>query len=971
MQILTHAKNMFKGLSNIVEIDLSEFDSSKVTNMAHMFNGCSGFEKIKFGEMQTSQVQNMEYLFCGCKKLESLDLSKFSTSNVKSMAYMFSNTKKLKSLDISNFDTSKVETIENMFSNCDNLHYLNIEKFKIEDPVNKDNAFEGKNDFLKICITNEATINYLIDLSDRDKIICHETCLDQNKKYFDKTNMKCVDKCDKRLYIYDIFCYDKCPEATTEQQVEECSFKKCKTKNICVDSDVVNNECYESCQYCTSTGTKEENNCKECKQGYKFLDDTESIKNNCYQICPIYYYFDENSQYNCIEKCSEKYSKTILPKMKCIEKCSKDNKYKYEFNDLCLDNCPEGTIYNTTSEICEVIKTDNDELNSNDVIAVNLQESITGGSFNNIIENIIKEEKDYTISNEKTLYQITTSDNQKNKSNNVSTIDFGDCEETLKRIYDIDMSIPLIIFKVDYFNPETLIPIIGYEVYHPLNKSKLNLSYCNNTVNLNIPVQIDENKIYKYDPNSDYYVDQCSSYTSDNGTDILLSDRQKEYSENNLSLCEANCDFQGYETNSKQSICNCKIKNNIEYKTDISNNPNALSQPFNTSETDLGYTNVFACTKNLFTVNGILKNMSSYILIISLLFFVATSLFFRRRGYHILVNHMNNIINEKMKFQTHLSKNNHRRNDSNKLSKFKNNEKFNFPPKKISKRQKSIYSLNSNKKLKDQKSISKLKGNISKKEYSVKIVDSSLRKINENDNNDNIDTHDFPSCEMNLFNYSEAISYDKRTYFQYYISLIKTKQPVLFAFCPNDDYNSRLIKIGIFILSFNIHYATNFAYFLNEKIIHEIFEKNGKYDIIFFLPYIIITFIISHALTIIIKLILLSDSNIIELKRHKNLMQAQNSLSSIRRKLIIKYIIFYIIGILFHLFFWLALSSFSTMYTNTQVFVLENALIAYGISLIYPFIFNIIPCVLRICSLKGEEKSHSIMFNISKVLQVL
>ena len=298
------------------------------------------------------------------------------------------------------------------------------------------------------------------------------------------------------------------------------------TKNICVDSDVVNNECYESCQYCTSTGTKEENNCKECKQGYKFLDDTESIKNNCYQICPIYYYFDENSQYNCIEKCSDKYSKTILPKMKCIEKCSKDNKYKYEFNDLCLDNCPEGTIYNTTSEICEVIKTDNDKLNYNDVIAVNLQESITDGSFNNIIENIIKEEKDYTISNEKTLYQITTSDNQKNKSNNVSTIDFGDCEETLKRIYDIDMSIPLIIFKVDYFNPETLIPIIGYEVYHPLNKSKLNLSYCNNTVNLNIPVQIDENAIYKYDQNNDYYVDQCSSYTSDNGTDILLSDRQ-------------------------------------------------------------------------------------------------------------------------------------------------------------------------------------------------------------------------------------------------------------------------------------------------------------------------------------------------------------------------------------------------------------------------------------------------------------
>ena len=91
------------------------------------------------------------------------------------------------------------------------------------------------------------------------------------------------------------------------------------------------------------------------------------------------------------------------------------------------------------------------------------------------------------------------------------------------------------------------------------------------------------------------------------------------------------------------------MKKNIEYISNISNNPNVLSQDFKVSESDLGYTNVFACTKNLFTVNGILKNMSSYIIIVSLLYFVATSFFFRRRGYRILVNHMNDIINYKMK----------------------------------------------------------------------------------------------------------------------------------------------------------------------------------------------------------------------------------------------------------------------------------------------------------------------------------
>ena len=325
--------------------------------------------------------------------------------------------------------------------------------------------------------------------------------------------------------------------------------------------------------------------------------------------------------------------------------------------------------------------------------------------------------------------------------------------------------------------------------------------------------------------------------------------------------------------------------------------------------------------------------MSSYILIISLLFFTATSFLFKRRGYHIIVNHMNNIINEKMNYQSHNK--NLKINDSLKLSKYKNDEKINFPPKKSDNKQANIIS-GKNSKIK----ISKSMRNKRKKESAkVKIVGDSAKKINESDN---IKINSLPDCELNSFNYLKAISYDKRTLFQYYISLLKAKQPILFAFFPNNDYNSRLIKIGIFILFFNIHYATNFVYFMNEKIIHKIFEDSGKYDIIYFLPYIVITFIISHIITIIIKIIFLSDSNIIELKKQKQLKHAQEEISKVRRKLIIKYIIFFIIGILFHLFFWIALSSFSTMYANTQVFVLENALLAFAISLIYPFIFNLI-----------------------------
>ena len=925
----------------------------------------------------------------------------FNTLNVNNMSSMFSGAKKLKILNISNFVTSNCLSINNMFAGCDELQYLDISKFSLNMIENEVNAFPFNNKFFKYCsIYSILFIDYWLYIKKR--IICSDTCMNENNIYIDKNNYKCVRTCGNDSYEYDVFCNKIIEQSIiiNSNTVHEHNSNKCEDEDIiCQEKnregyyfdikDRDYKECYKNCKYCYGPGNEENNNCKECKSGFKFLDDNESKEKNCYQNCPFYYYFNKiNNIYTCTEKCPDAYSKIILSKRKCIDECR--DVYKIENNGFCINKCPKGTIYNNTEKICEIINTENGTLNKNDIIIKSLQESITSGSFSNIINDVIGEGNDFTISNENALYQITSSDNQKiYKNNNFSTIDFGECEETLKGIYGIDDKIPLTIFKVEYSNNDSLIPIIGYEVYHPINNSKLELSYCNNSINLNIPVQIDENKIYQYDPNSDYYVDQCSSYTSDNGTDILLYDRKKEYNEQNLSLCEANCHYQGYEMATKQSKCECQMKNNLEYQSELSNNHNSLSQDFNISENDLGYTNVFACTKNLFTADGILKNMSSYILIISFLFFALSSLIFRRRGYRILVNQMDNIINEKMMFQT--QKNTIRNNVSNKSSKHKhkeNKETINFPPKKLHKDKTNIISVNNNSSMKqisnfenklalnkDNDKIPKIKRkkSLSKKFKNKKMsikkkFSSSSKKL---DTNENIDSYYFHDCEMNSFNYFEAVSYDKRTCCEYYMSLIKAKQPILFAFCPNDDYNSRIIKIGIFVLSFNIHYATNFVYFLNEKIIHKIFEDKGKYDIMFFLPYIAIAFIISHFITIIIKLIFLSDSNIIELKKHKNIMEAQDAISTIRRNLTIKYIIFFLLGIAFHLIFWFSLSSFSNMYRNTQVFVLENALIAFGISCIYPIIFNILPSIFRVCSLSGDEKNHNIIYSISKFLQMI
>ena len=214
-----------------------------------------------------------------------------------------------------------------------------------------------------------------------------------------------------------------------------------------------------------------------------------------------------------------------------------------------------------------------------------------------------------------------------------------------------------------------------------------------------------------------------------------------------------------------------------------------------------------------------------------------------------------------------------------------------------------------------------------------------------------------------------ALEYDKRTFSQYYISLIKTKHPIISSFIPIKDYNTMIIKLCLFFLSFSIYYLVN-AFFFNESTIHQIYEDGGSYNLGYFLPQIILSFIISHFFNTLLRYTFLSERNIMEIKK-KNKEDISNEVQNVKRKIIIKYIIFFAAGILFLLFFWYYLSSFGAVYQNSQVFLINNTFICFGISLLYPFIINIIPGILRIYSLSDKNINREKWYNISKFLQII
>ena len=571
---------------------------------------------------------------------------------------------------------------------------------------------------------------------------------------------------------------------------------------------------------------------------------------------------------------------------------------------------------------------------------------------------------------------MTTSDSQKNNSNkNISSIDLGDCEDKLKEVYKINASLPLIIFKVDYYSTDTLIPIIGYEIYHPINKSKLDLKYCEEIlIKLNIPVNIDESKLFRYDPNSEYYTDNCFSYTTEDGTDITLNDRKKEYSNNNLALCENNCNYTGYNKENKQSSCDCNIKNKMDTITEIIENPNKLSNDFDSdgSGSSSGSSNIISikCTKALFSKEGLKNNISSYILLIFIGHFLVSILLFIKCGYRLLINRIEKILKENEKADKRnktqepliLPTEGIKKKSKKNLGKKTNN----FPPKK--------YNINVIKNSNHQKQNNK------NKSKSIKMAAPSMankninnvRKINKkrknlgrilnnknNNNKKNLSTIIksktqvklvYNDYELNSFDYRNAVLGDKRTCCDYYLSLLKRKHPLIFSFCPINDYNSMIIKTCIFSLSFSIYYAINFAFF-DDSIMHKIYEVGGKYDVVFFISKITISFFASYYITVIIKLIFLSERNILHIRNQLTLSQANYAADKEKKNLVIKYTIFFIGGLIFLVFFWMLLSSFGAVYQNTQMFIFKNALISFAMSLCYPFFINIFPCLFRMCSL--------------------
>ena len=806
-------------------------------------------------------------------------------------------------------------------------------------------------------------------------------CNDQNAKTIAECDSKC-SKCNKESSDLNqcISCNNK-NEFYVKYNEMINQYKTCYSKDSKFEGlylNLINNDfepCFPKCKKCSELGTEDNNLCEECISGYHFNSEV-STKNNCYEECQFYYYIDNSNNYQCSkkEKCPPSY-KLISSKKKCVQNCNEDSIYTCEYQDECLQICPGKETYQE-----ETIKNSEFFTNSNDIstdIDINLDNFLIlfrNGSFNDMIEHIFTEREELTFKDGDIIFQLTSSEIQNNNipTKNNSVIKLGACEDKLKENYGINPNDSLLIFKADIPKAGLLSSAVEYEVYHPVTREILNMSYCQGiTIEVHLSASINPKEIYKYNSESDYYNDICFSSDNKNGIDITINDRREEFIYNNLSICEPTCKLMGYINETQEAICECNIKKQLSMISELYFNKKQFFKDLTKIKSLFNF-KVMKCYKYIFSKKSISEiNFGNYICIPIIFLFLLFSFIFFIKGFSKLKLQILALFNKLEKIDKIESKPKEK-NEKNFLKRISADSKGKNIKKKLNKNNSQKKALK-NSDLENKKKIQFIQSSVRSESKLMQLNSNKTPKSSKFQNNltikDNqkLEIKEYTDSEINSFSYDEALQKDKRTFIQYYFSLLRTKHEIIFTFYPNIDYNSIYIKISLLLFIICLYYTINTSFY-NDKAIHQIYENKGIFDFIYRLPRIIYSTLITSFIKIFIRLLSLSENDIIKIKKKKTIINRKSTKSKFFHFLKCKFVFFYIIGLLFLLIFWVYLTTFCFVYKNTQYYVIKDASISFCLSLIYPIFYNILPGIFRIPSLKSKNRKY--LYIVSKLLQL-
>ena len=408
--------------------------------------------------------------------------------------------------------------------------------------------------------------------------------------------------------------------------------------------------CFEYCVTCKKIGiTISEQNCETCLDfyNYNYYNDSQ----NCVEEG---YFIDKDI--NQKVKCSSTNSKYYIDRKKGKRICFKyeyDCPPNYPYLNISTNECQSCTYYELLNNLCEFLEYNNTQIYNiikNDVIFT--YPSINGENL------IIKGKENY-------IFQLITAKNEIDTINgyykneyNLSVIILNECETKLKKINNIDNNLPLIFLKFEKLTNIAAEKNVQYEVYETISKEKLDLSVCQNTsIDLYVPIFLSQKAQNLYinlkkqgynlfNINDSFYLDICTKFKSENGTDVILIDRKKDYYTNE-GTCQADCQYSEYISETKYLKCECYVTHNEINTVDMDKFNGKVF--FGSFYEVLKYSNykVLKCYKLVFNISVISKNYGSIIVIVYFGFYLLFLFLFIIKGlYSFKINIMKKILKQ-------------------------------------------------------------------------------------------------------------------------------------------------------------------------------------------------------------------------------------------------------------------------------------------------------------------------------------
>ena len=626
-------------------------------------------------------------------------------------------------------------------------------------------------------------------------------------------------------------------------------------------------------------------------------------------------------------------------------------------------------------------------------------------SYNKIKDELIKtfppDGQSITIdTDEDSFFQVTNTKNEEDllikNTGNTTIIELGYCEINVKEYNDIPLNSSLILLKYENKANSTSEKNIQYEIYDPNTYEKLDLSVCEDDINIYIPITLQQesqilfNEVKKQDYdllnlNGKFYKDVCTPFTSDKNTDILLNDRINYYYSKIVKevTCPQNCNLLLYMEQNNYLKCQCEI-NNEDINTDNSVNLNKYSNFDYLFINDYKYRSykTMKCV-NLVFDNKIFRKNAGGILV--LLFFIAHLAFMGLYIYQnmspikaciseIIDNKKNNNLNS---FDIHKVK---KRRIENKHTENECTNKAN-PPKNGDLDNNDIEVVKYNKNKDDKVEIHSIKSNdiikpkLSQKYETENILNTNLKiEIEENaEKKEETNPQETPKLEhyqLYKLDFSEAILLDKRDYLTTYLSTLKREQLIMFIILSWNDYNLFYLKINRLIFLLCTEMTLN-ALFFADQTIHKLYIEDGEYNFGQSFPHIIYSLLITHVLEILLCYLTMTDIHIYHIKSLKKSEQTAGKAFEILKLIKIKIIIFFIFTGLLFIFYWYCVSAFCAVYQKTQGYFILNSFLSFIFELIDPFIIYALIILLRKLALKYHDKKGMIwVYKISRIFPI-